>query len=1019
MTSSPHPSPRCTLAAALLAAALAACSGSSSGGAGPGASCSLPAASSLSVVEVSPPNLATGVFVGASVTLRFNTCLDPSTVTSANFHLASLGFVAGSLGYDPATATVTFHPSASLAYSTTYIVAVTGAKGAHGEAMASGFGSSFTTQGVPDAVPPTTTAAPAGGYYNATQSVVLGCADDVGGTGCAATYYTVDGSTPTPLSTRYTAPVSIAASTTLRFFSKDAQGNAEAPKQEVYVIDKVPPTLTASDPADAATEVPVTKVVTATFSEPMKASSFTPATVTVDNGVTVGLSYSAGTNTLSIVPTERLACNTTYHVAIGAGATDLAGNGLVQPAAFGFTTTSDCVEPVTTASVPGGAYRTAQSVTLTCTDGGGSGCARIVYTTDGTMPSLDAPANGTIVAGSTAGPISVGAGDTVLRWFAEDAAGNREVLRQQTFSVSTTGFTFVATNDGLARGVGPVPASFVSILPGGRTHVFFRDASNGRLYRGTERGLLVSDGGEAFTFVPASLATVLSVLAQGSKIFAGTSGGLLVSTDGGATFVPRALGGAGFVRSIVASGTRVFAATDSGVAVSGDKGQTFTLRKTADGLGSDSVRMLVLDGSILYAATAGGVSISADGGSTFTNYTTGLTSLSVNAIAVSGSTVYAGTEAGLFVSTDGGHTYSLKASSAVGGLGSDYVGIVVLSGTALYLGTGEPFLSAATRPLAISPDGGTTWSFPLVSPVTDPTVRVESIFVEGTTVRVGAYPAYYLSINGGTSFVAKDLRGAVTRIAGSGSNLYLAVQDSSGHGGVAVSTDLGQSFTIRGREDGLASDDVDDAFGAGSSVYAATFGGVGFSADSGTTFVNHATSTAANSGCVYASGTTVWAGAGGALEKSTAGGAFSSVQAGTGGGLAIAVSGTSFYLATTSGLWVSTTGGANGSFLLKGAGQGLANTLLSGVAVDSSGTVLAVSSSNGGPNGFYLSTDDGASFIALGTTMFPRGIYASGTTWYASMFTGLAISTDAGATWTTRGPAQGVQAAANAAWFVP
>ncbi|HEY6006400.1 MAG TPA: Ig-like domain-containing protein [Anaeromyxobacter sp.] len=1019
MTSSArHASLPGRLAAALLAAAVAACSSSSSGGGGPGASCSLPAASSLSVVEVSPPNLATGVFVGANVTLRFNTCLDPSTVNSTSFHLASVGFVAGTLGYDPATATVTFHPSASLGYSTTYLVAVTGAKGAHGEAMALPFGSSFTTQAAPDTVPPTTAASPAGGSYNATQNVVLTCTDDAGGTGCAATYYTVDGTAPTLLSPRYTAPIAIAASATLRFFSRDAQGNAEVPKQEVYVIDTVPPTLTASDPANGATEVPVTKVVTATFSEAMKASSFTPATVTVDNGVTASLSYAAGTSTLSIVPTERLACNTTYHVAVGAGATDLAGNGLVQPAAFAFTTTSDCVEPVTTASVPGGVYTSAQSVTLTCADGGGSGCARIVYTTDGTVPSLDAPMNGTVVAGATAGPIAIGAGDTVLRWFAEDAAGNREVLRQQTYSVSTTGFTFVATNDGLARGVGHVPASFVSILPGGRTRAFFRDASNGRLYRGTERGLLVADAGEAFAFVPASVPSVLSVLAQGSKVFAGTSGGLLVSTDGGATFAARSLGGAGFVRSVIASGTQVYAATDSGVAVSADKGRTFALRKTADGLGSDSVRMLVLDGSILYAATAGGVSISTDGGATFTSYTTGLASLSVNALAVSGSTVYAGTDAGLFVSTDGGHTYSLEASSAVGGLGSDYVGIVVLAGTTLYLGTGEPFLSASTRPLAISPDGGTTWSFPLVSPITDPTVRVESIFVEGTTVRVGAYPAYYLSVNGGASFVAKDLRGAVTRIAGSGANLYLAVQDSSGHGGVAVSTDLGRSFTIRGREDGLASNSVADVFAAGANVYAATFGGVGFSADGGTTFVNHATSTAANSGCVYASGTTVWAGAGGALEKSTAGGPFSSVQAGTGGGLAIAVSGTSFYMATTSGLWVSSTSGANGSFSLRGTGQGLANTLLSGVAVDSSGAVLAVSSA-GGPNGFYVSTDAGASFTALGTTMFPRGIHASGTTWYASMFDGLAISTDAGATWTTRGAAEGVQAAANAAWFVP
>jgi YD repeat-containing protein len=38
------------------------------------------------------------------------------------------------------------------------------------------------------------------------------------------------------------------------------------------------------------------------------------------------------------------------------------------------------VPPTTTASPPGGTYYTAQTVTLTCNDGTGSGCDRIYYT---------------------------------------------------------------------------------------------------------------------------------------------------------------------------------------------------------------------------------------------------------------------------------------------------------------------------------------------------------------------------------------------------------------------------------------------------------------------------------------------------------------------------------------------------------------------------------------------------------------------------------------------------------------
>jgi hypothetical protein len=1015
-------------AAVLVAAALAGCS-SGSGGGGGGGSCTLPQATSLSVAEFTPPNAATGVFVGANVSVRFNTCLDTSSVTSTSFLVSGPGgFVAGSVSYEAATATLIFDPAGSLAYSTLYIVGVTGLRGAHGEAMTPA-GSSFRTQGAPEYVAPTTSASPVGGRYNTTQSVTLTCVDNPGGTGCAATYYTVDGSTPTAASTRYTGPVAVAQSLTLRFFSVDVQGNAETPKQEAYVIDTVPPTLTGSNPPDGATEVPVTQVLSATFSEPMNVATLSPATVTVDNGVTLTFAYASATNTLVVTPSERLACNTIYRVSIGAGATDVAGNALVQPATFGFKTATDCVEPVTTAAPPGGVFLTAQTVALACADAGGSGCGRIVYTTDGSVPSLDPPTNGTVVNAATAGPIAIGEGDTVLRYFSEDAAGNREVLRQQVYSVSVGhGFTFVATNGGLARGVGPVPASFVPIRPGGRTYAFFRDASNSRLYRGSERGLLYSDGGEAWTFAPASLSSVLSVLAQGSKVFAGTTGGLLVSTDGGATFATRDLGApfAGYVRALAASGSKVYAATDSGLAVSSDRGRTFAMRTTTDGLGSPSVRDLVLSGSTLYAATGGGVSISTDGGSTFTNHAAGLASPSVNAIAVSPSTVYAATDGGLCVSTDGGQNFTVKATAAIGGLGSDYVGELVLAGTTLYLGTGEPYLSGTARSLAISTNGGTSFTFPLVSPSTDPMLRIDSIFVEGSTVRVGAYPAYYFSVNGGSSFVPKDLFGSLTRVTGSGASLYLAVQDGSGHGGVAVSGDRGQSFTIRRLEDGLHSNDVADLFAAGSNVYAATFNGVGFSTNGGTTFVNHDLSTASDAECVYAAGATVWAGSTIALERSASAGPFSAVRLTNpaptypGIGSGIATFGTFFYYATSTGLWVSSSSGAADSFSLKGAAQGLGNTGLSGVAVDSVGTVLAVSNSSGGPTGFYLSADNGASFTALpGAAMFPYGIYANGTTWYASTSNGLGISTDGGATWAWRGTAEGLPGAPKAAWYMP
>src|SRR5207245_4985501 len=249
-------------------------------------------------------------------------------------------------------------------------------------------------------------------------------------------------------------------------------------------------------------------------------------------------------------------------------------------------------------------------------------------------------------------------------------------------------------------------------------------------------------------------------------------------------------------------------------------------------------------------------------------------------------------------------------------------------------------------------------------------LRTDSIQVEGTTVRVGAYPAYYLSTDGGLTFVPKDLRGSLKRITGSGANLYAAVEDGSGFGGVAISADGGQSFTIRGKEAGLASTAVSDVYVDGANVYAATFAGLAVSTNGGTSFANRTLALSATPECVYASGTTVWVGSGGDLQKSVGGAAFSVVQSGTGMGSGIAVSGTGFYFATTTGLWVSSNSG--GSFTLKGTAAGLSDTYLWDVAVDGSGKVLVATNS-----GLSVSADAGASFTSVTVPGYPKRLYAS------------------------------------------
>jgi hypothetical protein len=74
------------------------------------------------------------------------------------------------------------------------------------------------------------TASPAGGTYASSVSVTL--SSEAG----AAIYYTTNGTTPTTASTRYTAALTISATTTLKAISVDVAGNTSAVMSQTYTI---------------------------------------------------------------------------------------------------------------------------------------------------------------------------------------------------------------------------------------------------------------------------------------------------------------------------------------------------------------------------------------------------------------------------------------------------------------------------------------------------------------------------------------------------------------------------------------------------------------------------------------------------------------------------------------------------------------------------------------------------------------------------------------------------------------
>ena len=103
--------------------------------------------------------------------------------------------------------------------------------------------------------------------------------------------------------------------------------------------DTTAPTVSSTNPGNAATGVAINRNITATFSEAMDAATITPATFTLTQGATsvLGAVTYAGT-VATLDPTVNLAANTAFTATMTTGVTDLAGNALAVNRTWSFTT---------------------------------------------------------------------------------------------------------------------------------------------------------------------------------------------------------------------------------------------------------------------------------------------------------------------------------------------------------------------------------------------------------------------------------------------------------------------------------------------------------------------------------------------------------------------------------------------------------------------------------------------------------------------------------------------------------
>ena len=104
-------------------------------------------------------------------------------------------------------------------------------------------------------------------------------------------------------------------------------------------VSNAAPTVLSTAPANSATGVPTTQIITATFSEAMNAATISTATftVTAPSGAVTGVVTYSGT-TATFTPSAALAASTVYTGTITTGAADPLGNHLASNFVWTFTT---------------------------------------------------------------------------------------------------------------------------------------------------------------------------------------------------------------------------------------------------------------------------------------------------------------------------------------------------------------------------------------------------------------------------------------------------------------------------------------------------------------------------------------------------------------------------------------------------------------------------------------------------------------------------------------------------------
>lgn len=153
--------------------------------------------------------------------------------------------------------------------------------------------------------------------------------------------------------------------------AKDTQGLALAADVTwsfTTAVNTLPPTVTSTNPLDLATNVPLNKRPSATFSKAMDPSTLTSLSFILERGATLisgSVSLDGATNTATFKPVVPLDVNTTYTATVTTDAKDLGGTRLTQDHSWEFTTAACGQAPIVLGSAANFAVLAGSTVTNT------------------------------------------------------------------------------------------------------------------------------------------------------------------------------------------------------------------------------------------------------------------------------------------------------------------------------------------------------------------------------------------------------------------------------------------------------------------------------------------------------------------------------------------------------------------------------------------------------------------------------------------------------------------------------